>query len=176
MSPLIRLLATLALCALAAYDIRHRRLPTRLVAVVAGLYIVDALVAGDPWLLIVKHGAVALAAFVIGFGLFALRWIGGGDVKLAAAIFMWTGAPLAWPVLLLVSALGLPVALCSMLAARIARRHDAGVARDNNRPRSTLRRLAGWCSAKRGVPYGVALAAGGAAGLWLPLIFRLPRF
>ncbi|HZZ03350.1 A24 family peptidase [Paraburkholderia sp.] len=184
MSPLIRLLASVALCALAAYDIRHRRLPTRLVAIVGGLYFVDALFAGDPLSLILSHGAVALTVFVIGFGLFALRWVGGGDVKLAAAIFVWTGSALAWPVLLLVSIAGLPVAVCSLLAARFTRRRDhalthrasGSLSAQSAAPRSDINRIAHWFSAKRGVPYGVALALGGMAGLWLPVIFRLPRF
>jgi prepilin peptidase CpaA len=42
-------------------------------------------------------GAVALAA---GAGLFALRWIGGGDAKLLAASLMWMGVPGAGPFLL----------------------------------------------------------------------------
>jgi prepilin peptidase CpaA len=118
---------------------------------------------------------VALAAFVIGFGLFALRWLGGGDVKLAAVIFLWTGAPLAWPVLLLISALGLPVAMFSMLAARFVKRRGQSTTQHQDSPQR-MRRLANWWSAKRGVPYGVALALGGGTGLWLPVIFHLPRF
>ncbi|WP_345814950.1 prepilin peptidase [Paraburkholderia sp. PREW-6R] len=192
MSTLIRLLASVALCALAAHDIRHRRLPTRLVAVVGALYFVDALIAGDSLHLILSHGAVALAVFAIGFVLFALRWIGGGDVKLAAAIFVWTGTALAWPVLLLISVAGLPLAACSLVATRLTRRREranaaafaasaavgtaAATDRQPLRPRSAGDKLAYWLSAKRGVPYGVALALGGTAGLWLPVIFRLPRF
>lgn len=179
MSLLLRALASAALVVLAAYDIRHRRLPTRLVAVVGVLYFADALVAGDPLSLILKHGALALAVFAIGFVMFALRWVGGGDVKLAAAIFVWTGSALAWPVLLIVSVAGLPVALCSLLAARFTRRHEPAAAANGApavKTRGAFERMAHWLSAKRGVPYGVALALGGTAGLWLPVIFRLPRF
>jgi prepilin peptidase CpaA len=178
-SLLIRLLASAALLALAAYDIRHRRLPTRLVIAVGVLYFVDALIAGDSLSLILEHGAVALAVFAIGFVMFALRWVGGGDVKMAAAIFVWTGSALAWPVLILVSLAGLPVAACSLLATRFTRRRERGADTEGAAdalPRRPVERLAHWLSAKRGVPYGVALALGGTAGLWLPVIFRLPRF
>lgn len=141
------------------------------------LYFVDAIIAGDPLYLILKHGAVALAVFVIGFVMFALRWVGGGDVKMAAAIFVWTGGALAWPVLILVSLAGLPVAACSVLAARVTRRRERAAGEEAAAaPRRPVERLAHWLSAKRGVPYGVALAVGGTAGLWLPVIFRLPRF
>lgn len=180
MSPLIRLVACAALLLLAAWDIRYRRLPTRLVAIVGGLYYVDALIAGDSPALILTHSLIGLAAFAVGFGLFALRCLGGGDVKLAAALFLWTGVPLAWPVLLLISAIGLPVAMFSLFAAWLVKpRGIPAVNRSNGQVHAGLgafRRFTGWWSAKRGVPYGVALALGGGAGVWLPVMLHLPRF
>jgi prepilin peptidase CpaA len=180
MSPLIRLVACAALLVLAGWDIRYRRLPTWLVAIVAGLYYLDALVAGDSPALILHHSLIGLAAFAIGFGLFAMRCLGGGDVKLAAALFLWTGTPLTWPVLLLISVIGLPVAMFSLFAAWLVKRRP--IPADNTSEREfhtglhALRRVAGWWSAKRGVPYGVALALGGGAGVWLPVMLHLPRF
>jgi prepilin peptidase CpaA len=181
MTSLIRLSACVALLILAAWDIRYRRLPNGLVVVVGGLYILDALTAGDPAAFMLNHLLTALATFAIGFGLFALGLLGGGDVKLAAALFLWTGTPLAWPVLLLISAIGLPIAMFSLFAAWIVkrRRHCADNetigARHHIGPCGMLR-FADWWSAKRGVPYGVALALGGGAGMWLPVMFHLPRF
>jgi prepilin peptidase CpaA len=35
------------------------------------------------------HWAIASAVLLIGFGCFAMGWVGGGDAKLAAAIALW---------------------------------------------------------------------------------------
>lgn len=180
MSPSIRFIACAALLVLAAWDIRYRRLPNWLVAIVGSLYFLDALVAGDAPALMLNHFLTALAAFAIGFVLFALRCLGGGDVKLAAALFLWTGTALAWPVLMLISGIGLPVALFSLFASWAVKRQavravNKGETQFHASPRA-LRRFTGWWSAKRGVPYGVALALGGGAGVWLPVMLHLPRF
>ncbi|HZZ10880.1 MAG TPA: prepilin peptidase [Paraburkholderia sp.] len=177
MSLALRLLACAALIALAFYDIRFRRLPTQLVAAVACLFLIDALCAGDPISLILRHVGAAAVALAIGFALFAPGWIGGGDAKMASAIFMWTGPALAWPVLVIVAAMGLPVALISWVASRAhATVRTASSAGQPDAPAGRLRVMLGWWSARRGVPYGVALAAGGCAALWLPVMFHLPRF
>lgn len=181
MSLALRFLACAALIALAAYDIRFRRLPTKLVVAVACLFVIDALCAGDSISLVFIHIGTAAAALAIGFGLFALGWIGGGDAKMASAIFMWTGPALAWPVLVIVAAMGLPVALLSWIAARATARAP-GTSVSAPAPASLKlvalhwREWLAWWSARRGVPYGVALATGGCAALWLPVMFHLPRF
>ena len=41
---------------------------------------------------IATAGAMALAVLLVGMGLFALGWLGGGDVKLTAAAALWLGA------------------------------------------------------------------------------------
>lgn len=176
MSLALRILACAALLALAAYDLRFRRLPTKLVAVVACLYLVDAIAAHDPYTVVLNHVGVAAGAIVGGFVLFALRCIGGGDVKMAAAILMWTGTALALPMLIVVAATGLPVALLSWLSERVRRRAEAEDHDVPGKRHSVVRRLASWCSSRRGVPYGVALAFGGCAALLLPVALHLPRF
>ncbi len=37
------------------------------------------------------HVALALMVLVVGFGLFAAGWVGGGDVKFASSIVLWLG-------------------------------------------------------------------------------------
>lgn len=55
-----------------------------------------ALVLGLPLAMIGVSLAVGAAALVIGMGMFALGWIGGGDAKLFAAAALWLGlAPAA---------------------------------------------------------------------------------
>lgn len=91
---------------------------------------------------------VALSTFVICAGLFALRWMGGGDVKLLTALALWI-APGAFLKLLVVMAL-----LGGVLTLAFGMWHIA---------RRQTHRLA--------IPYGVAISA---AGLWILSTEYLP--
>jgi len=74
----------------AVEDVRARRIPNWLTAGVAALYptYVLASPAAVPWL---EALAVAGAILVVGFLVFARGWLGGGDVKLIAAVSLWAG-------------------------------------------------------------------------------------
>lgn len=91
---------------------------------------------------------VALAAFAVFAGMFAMKWMGGGDVKLLTALALWI-EPSWFLKLLIVMALVGGVLTLVMGAWHILRRQ-----RD---------RLA--------IPYGVAIAA---AGLWVLGTHYLP--
>jgi prepilin peptidase CpaA len=85
------LAALVALLALAALiDLRERRIPNWLTGGIAALYPFYVLASpiGIAWM---WGLAVAGAVFVFGFVLFARQLIGGGDVKLIAAMTLWTG-------------------------------------------------------------------------------------
>lgn len=144
----------MTLVLLAGFDLRRRRLPNAAVAVFAALYVVHAAMTGDDrtsWAIHVAAGAVSLAVAAL---MFRLGWLGGGDVKLAGAVFLWAG-PDSWPVLVVVSSCGLLVALAMLAVAGMQRVPAlAGV----------CTRL-GWIAPARGVPYGVALALGGMAAV-----------
>lgn len=145
-----RLAAALLLLALARHDLRRRRLPNRLVAWFALLYLPVAISLAAPLL---PHLAVGLLALLVGMLLTAAGMIGAGDAKLAAAILWWAGPAQWWMVLVIVSQAGLVVALLGLGARWLrGRPHPAWA-------RIPLR----WLSVARGVPYGVALAAGGLA-------------
>jgi prepilin peptidase CpaA len=152
------LLLAAALCDLSRYTI-----PNRLSLALAGFFLVFAAAAplGLPdvgW-----HLAAGLAGLALGFLLFALGWIGGGDAKLFAAMALWLGfldlgsyviaASLCGGALtlcvLLLRQVPLPARLCGQ--AWLVRLHDA----------------------RSGIPYGVALAAGAFALLPYTQIFRL---
>ncbi len=84
--------------------------------------------------------ALTLAVFAVFAVLFALRWMGGGDVKLLAALALWI-APLWYFRLLMVMALVGGLLTVIFGAWHIARRQRDKVA----------------------IPYGVAIAS---AGIW----------
>ena len=92
--------------------------------------------------------AVAAGAFVALAGLFALRWMGGGDVKLLTALALWL-RPQWFLELLVVMALVGGVMTIAFGAWLIARRQRDRVA----------------------VPYGIAVAF---AGLWVLAQSALP--
>jgi prepilin peptidase CpaA len=159
----IRLAALCALLWLAAVDVRARRLPNPAVLMIGALFFADASIERLPLHDVLIHVGTAVFVYAICAVLFALRMMGGGDAKLAAMIFLWSGARLWLPSLMLISMIGLLVALLSVATRRISTQHTS----------PPMRALAQF-SSERGVPYGVALAFGGGtvivlAGL-LPLI------
>jgi prepilin peptidase CpaA len=86
--PLAGLVALLALAALT--DLRARRIPNRLTIGIAALYPVYVLISPTPVAWLGALGAAA-AVFMLGILLFARQLIGGGDVKLIAAVTLWAG-------------------------------------------------------------------------------------
>jgi prepilin peptidase CpaA len=159
----------LSLLGLAAFkDIRERRIPNRLTGALAALYPVYVLVSPTP---VAWPAALGLAAvvFVIGLGLFARGLIGGGDVKLLAALSLWAGPEqFVWFILVTTLAGGALslFSLCyrrwgGMIEARLAM---VGLATTTGRARVSSEAPAGGSTARSTtLPYGVAIAAGGIA-------------
>ena len=54
--------------------------------------------------------------FAIGFVIFVLRWMGGGDVKLMAVLALWTGYPLVLDFAFLIGVLGGVLSLALLFA------------------------------------------------------------
>lgn len=96
------------------------------------------------------HAGVAVAALLVGMGLFALRLLGGGDVKLMASACLWLGLTGAGMFLLWTAVIG--GLFCLMLL----------VARAWLQPwaASGPGWLARLMEPKGDIPYGVAIAAG----------------
>ena len=135
----------------ASLDLLTMTIPNRIpVALVLGYFMLAAM-SGMPPQLIVFDLSCGLSVLLVTFLMFSLRWIGGGDAKLAAAIAVWMG----WSSIF---SYGASAAICGgfitlgILAAR-ARPLPAILARQD-----WLARLH---DSKTGVPYGVALAAAG---------------
>jgi prepilin peptidase CpaA len=159
----------LTLLGLAAFkDICERRIPNRLTGALAALYPVYVLVSPTP---VAWPAAVGLAAvvFVIGLGLFARELIGGGDVKLLAALSLWAGPEQFVWFLLVTTLAGGALSLVSLsyrrwgglIAARLA---TLGLAIASGRAPVSAEATAGGSAGKSTtLPYGVAIAAGGIA-------------
>lgn len=153
----VHALACALLATLAISDLRRRRLPNAIVAAFAVLYFAQAWIAGENRLGLETHVAIGVAALVLAAAMFRFGWLGGGDAKLFGAVFLWSGPAFATTVFFIVSLIGLMLGLAQMAVGRMRR----------NRARApTL----GWLAPARGVPYGVALAVGGVAAVWLPLV------
>ncbi len=117
-----------SLMALAVYDLKWMLLPNRMVtplAVLAGLYVAASiLVSGNADPLVSAAWGVAIGGglFYVLFQISDGRWIGGGDVKLGAALGLIVGGPMnAILLLFLASFIGTLVALPLMIAGKASR-------------------------------------------------------
>lgn len=140
-------LAALMLLIAALCDIRRFEIPDSLSVAILALAVAYGLTQpGFPWL---WHGASFLVMFAIGAGLFAMGWMGGGDVKLLTAAAAWTtlkGLPMMLGGILLAG--GLLAAI--LLASRaVAKRRGAGADE-----------LPGPLREGAPLPYAIAIAGG----------------
>lgn len=158
-SLLIRLCAAGVLVWLAAMDIRDRRLPNKGVLGVGVLFFADALLTGTSLSTIGWHAAAAVAVGAFCVALYMAKMLGGGDVKLVTAISLWAAGNSLVAMLMLVAIAGLVVALLGLATRRL----------DPTSCFGPMRGLA-LLSCERGVPYGVALAAGGSAAILFPVL------
>ncbi|MEN5147431.1 A24 family peptidase [Brevundimonas diminuta] len=93
---------------------------------------------------------LAVAALLVGMGMFAMNWIGGGDAKLLAASMLWMGASAGLPFVLYTAIAG--GGFCLMLMT--ARSHLPFFAQTG--PGWVVRLM----QPKGDIPYGVAIAIG----------------
>ena len=131
-------------------DLRSFRIPNRLVLLVIGFYPAHLLASSVPvdWLAGLMCGALV---FFFGFFAFSRGLIGGGDVKLLAAVALWAGPYLVFPVLLLTMASGGVLALVFLVHAMI-----------QSRSRVSANALTLGTALSAPVPYGIAIAIGAA--------------
>lgn len=135
----------------AASDLLTMRISNLLVLMLVVAFFIVALIVQMPVETILTNLGVAAATLALTFAFFAFGWIGGGDAKLAAATTLWLGLGLLLPyivysgllggalTLLLLGFRNLPLPAPLQRIAWIDRLHDK----------------------RQGVPYGLALAAGG---------------
>ncbi|MCB2055762.1 MAG: prepilin peptidase [Geminicoccaceae bacterium] len=164
-------------------DIFRRQIPNRVSLALIGLFGAALLLSGVPDDLLV-HLACAAGVFAAGFALWTRGVLGGGDVKLLAAMALWADAGTIGGFLLLTALAGGVLAAVHLVLARarpfieffwlqmraLAAPVRAGI--DLRCARQSLDALSSWAGpvdgpkAPEGIPYGVAIAA---AGIWLVL-------
>jgi prepilin peptidase CpaA len=144
----------------AVSDARTMKIPNRITLAIAALWSAHAavsLIGGAPFLGILGALGVALGAFALGALLFHLSILGGGDVKLYAAVALWAG-PQMLPLFSLIAVAAGGVLSLGILAARVVRPGLAGAPTGSSTPGLAERfRVA----VKSPAPFGVAIAFGG---------------
>ncbi len=155
----------------AVSDLRSYLIPNRICLAMATLYPIYWLAGyfgGTPvdW-----SGGVLAAAliFAIGFGLFSLGAIGGGDVKLFSAVALWAGLGWLLPLVIVAGVAGgiLSLGIIGAKTAMLVRLpNDVRAAAYPSGTVGMVRAIL-----KMPVPYGAAIAFGG-----LFIIYRLLGF
>jgi len=164
MAEMLTFIPLLALLVLAGgWDLASFTIPNSIQAGLLVSFVAFALVSGLTIPVIGGHLLAGFIGLAVGFALFALGYIGGGDAKLFACVSLWLGFHDLPLYALAAAVLGGALTIAIIGARRfplpanlaktpwVARLHDA----------------------KSGIPYGVALAAGLIAILPQTEIFRL---
>jgi prepilin peptidase CpaA len=145
-----------ALAAAALSDLVSLRIPNWLTGALALAFPVAALLAAHgvsghriDWLSHIEAGAAVFAGAAI---LFACRMLGGGDVKLLAAMALWSGLHLILPLLFLVAVIGGGFALV-VLGLRQPLVQASLLA--------VLRRAPAFLYSRMPIPYGIPIAIAG---------------
>lgn len=138
----------------AASDIGSMTIPNWVSIAIALLFPIAAVSAQMSWAAIGLHAGVGALVFLAGFALFAMGVLGGGDVKVIAAVSVWTGVSALAAFAFWTTAAGGVLALAMLLARK-------AVTPGQTRP-AFLNRL---LDPTRGIPYAVAIAVGAIASL-----------
>ncbi|WP_158272047.1 A24 family peptidase [Marinicauda salina] len=142
----------LAIVAAAAVsDVRSYTIPNAFPIVVAALFLLAIPLAGYGPAQIGWHVLSTVIGFGVGFGMFMFRLMGGGDVKLFAALALWT-PPGIFATLAVAVAIAGGLLAGGVLAALWIRQRISQAAPDPDKAISKTR-----------LPYGVAIFAGAAA-------------
>lgn len=153
----------LLLLGAACWDLASFTIPNFINVAVIAIFPIFALAAGLPLTAMGLHLLAGFLGLAIGFALFALGYIGGGDAKLFAGVALWLGFADLMPYALLASVFGGFLTLILLVLRRW--------------PLPDLLARQPWIlklhDARSGVPYGVALAAGAFMLLPHTEIFRL---
>jgi prepilin peptidase CpaA len=160
---LVVILLPVLLAASAGWDLASFTIPNFLTLALLAAFPLFAAAAGLTLTAIGWHLLAGSVGLGLGFTLFALGWIGGGDAKLFAAMALWLGFTDLMAYALVASVFGGALTIAVLLLRQC--------------PLPALLARQGWIvrlhDARSGIPYGVALAM--AAFFLLPSteIFRV---
>lgn len=88
--PLLGLFAILMIVA-GLHDLTTMRIPNWISILLVVAFFPAALATGLPLGGLGLHVGIGVVALMVGAGMFAMNWIGGGDAKLMAAACLWLG-------------------------------------------------------------------------------------
>lgn len=139
------------------HDARHLTIPNKYILIMLGLF---------PVALILNYSAMPLdghllggaVIFVISYGLFALKLMGGGDAKMASVIGLWLGLKALIPFVIMMALTGGILASISLILKKNKNLIPATVS-----PESWFGQLK---EDKSVVPYGIAIAMGAVFGIF----------
>ena len=131
-------------------DLTTMTIPNWISGVLIVAFFPAAFAAGLDLTTVAVHLGLGLAALLVGMGMFALRWIGGGDAKLMAATCLWLGLTGSGMFLLWTGLAGGIFCLMLIFARAYARPYVVG-------GQGWFPRL---MEPKGDIPYGVAIAIG----------------
>jgi len=134
----------------AAYDLLTMRIPNWISIALLASFVGVSLLAGLSLPQIGISVAVGVAVLVVSFLLFIPGWIGGGDAKLAAVIALWMGLDKVLEFLVYSALLGAVLTFAILLFRW----------KVNNTWLPSVNWILRLHDNKKGVPYGIALAAG----------------
>ncbi len=142
-------------------DIEALRIPNQICALIAALYPIHVLSAGGDidW---IGALAVSFAVFAVGLLPFSLGLMGGGDVKLMAAVALWAGPNQVIEFLIVTALFGAVVALVMMAPARFALAQVLDTLGFDDIRQMVL---------GRAIPYAIAIAAGALLTVWPALSY-----
>jgi prepilin peptidase CpaA len=147
-----------------AWDLAKRRIPNLVTGAAAFFGIVAQLVDKGGW-----SAASGIAAAFVSVALLYRPWmaggIGGGDVKMAAAVAIWVGLGGMIRYALAVAAAGGVVALVMYFSSRKSIRQDVKTNLTLAALHQTLPTVEVRAAGRPSVPYGLAIAAGAAFAL-----------
>ena len=159
------------LVAAAIGDLRTRRIPNKLVAVLALLGIAYSVARAPVIPGLSQAGGGLLAGLACWLPFYALGWLGAGDVKLYAAAGAWLGAARAAEGALIGALFGELLSLIWMAKSHGMKETAQTLGMAAATP-GMLTPAAG--SSKRStLPYGVAIAFGAIWAAWMPRILNV---
>lgn len=139
----------------AVSDIRSMTIPNRLTLALAVAFVPVALMLSLSPAQWGVHLGLGLAGLVVGMVMFALRFMGGGDAKLIAAVALWLGLQGFFAMLIYTALAGGALTLGLLFARKAFHPYAARM------PGYIGRHL----EPKGDIPYGVAICAGGLCAL-----------